>query len=603
MLLLILAGAVAALALLYGVRMLQKSPSATVSALLPRETIAFVHLPDFNRSRNQWRQSDIYQLYREPSVQEFLRKPLTKVLEKDATSQTLREIEQLDPEDAFVAVTSIDYNNPKVVGGFRFKGRQEDAEKIIERWRARLLTQNRAAQREQLQDGRHQIDSITVAPFTLATVFDGDWFFVANDLSELKAILYRAGHRTEDRQSTLEADHNFHAAMAHMPANYAISFYLQPKTFANKLAALRAADGSNLPPDQRPLIEQIHSICGATRLEGGKIHDVVFVGMSQLETTKLTRSSLAFATKDTFFYLAMLLNLGRKLDALQHATGGAAVTAGWQRTLHALAKSGVTAEDWRSAFGVELGALADWPEGARWPSLFITFPVKDTTKATKMVETLVGTNSDGAVWTQTEKDGVHYFSKVSVASLAAITPTIGLSNRIMIAGVDPVSVEEAMKRGEAESSELGSSVAYTNAAQAAPEPTNYFAYIDVPLLYSRVDATLRPMLFLSAAFLPWVADYVDVKKLPPAEVVTKHLSPVVSSQRYDGDGYVADSVGSITLNQSGAGLGALGVLGSIAYRRGLAASLDALAPAASPASPATPTPANRTPFPTPKNTP
>ena len=120
---LILAGAVAALAVLYGVRMLQKSPSATVSALLPRETIAFVHLPDFNRSRDQWRQSDIYQLYREPSVQEFLRKPLTKVPKKDATSQTLREIEQLDPEDAFVAVTSIDYNNPKIVGGFRFKGK------------------------------------------------------------------------------------------------------------------------------------------------------------------------------------------------------------------------------------------------------------------------------------------------------------------------------------------------------------------------------------------------------------------------------------------------------------------------------------------------
>ena len=585
-LVLIILGAIATLALLFGVRILQKSPSAAVSALLPQETIAFVHLPDFSRSWNHWRQSDIYQLYREPSVQEFLRQSSAKVSGSDAAAKTLQEIEQLDPRDGFAAVTSIDYNNPKVVGGFRYKGRQEEAEKIIERWRARLLTQNRAAQREHLQHDNHEIDSITVPPFTLATAFDGDWFFLANDVSELKAILYRADHRTEDRQSSLEADENFHAAMAHMPANYAISFYFQPKTFGNKLAALRAADGRNVPPDQRSLIEQIHGICGATRFERGKIHDVLFIGMPKLEATKLSRSSLALGTKDTFFYLAMLLNLGRKFDALQHATGGTPVTAGWQKTLQGLAESGVTAEDWRTAFGVELGALADWPGDARWPALFITFPVKDTTKAGKIVETLIATNSKGALWTQTEKDGVHYFSMMSVASLAAITPTIALSNRIMIAGVDPVSVEAAMKRSEAEDSELSSSADYTNAAQAVPTPTNYFAYVDLPLLYSRLDSTLRPMLFISAAFLPTLADFVDLKKLPPAEVVIKHLSPVVSSQRYEGDGYVADSIGSITLNQSGTGLGALAFFGSLAYRRGLAASLDALTPSTLPAAPA-----------------
>jgi hypothetical protein len=58
------------------------------------------------------------------------------------------------------------------------------------------------------------------------------------------------------------------------------------------------------------------------------------------------------------------------------------------------------------------------------------------------------------------------------------------------------------------------------------------------------------MLLMSAAFMPAVSDYVDVSKLPPPEVVTKHLSPIVSSQRYDGDGYVAESIGPVTLNQA-----------------------------------------------------
>jgi hypothetical protein len=56
------------------------------------------------------------------------------------------------------------------------------------------------------------------------------------------------------------------------------------------------------------------------------------------------------------------------------------------------------------------------------------------------------------------------------------------------------------------------------------------------------------MLLMSAAFMPAISDYVDVGKLPPPETVTKHLSPIISSQRYDGDGYVTESTGPVTLD-------------------------------------------------------
>ena len=88
-----------------------------------------------------------------------------------------------------------------------------------------------------------------------------------------------------------------------------------------------------------------------------------------------------------------------------------------------------------------------------------------------------------------------------------------------------------------------------------PAPTNFFAYVDAALLYGRLDTTLRPMLVMSAAFIPAINDYVDVNKLPAPEVVTKHLSPIVSSQRYERDGYVAESVGPVTLNQAAIGFG------------------------------------------------
>ena len=118
---LLIALAVAALAGWYYWQFSQRLSSAPVAALLPRETIFVAQIPDFNRARDEWRRCDIYQLYQERAVQDFLRKPLGNAPKTDAASQTLLEIEQLAPRNAFVALTSIDNNNPKIEGGFRFR--------------------------------------------------------------------------------------------------------------------------------------------------------------------------------------------------------------------------------------------------------------------------------------------------------------------------------------------------------------------------------------------------------------------------------------------------------------------------------------------------
>src|SRR5205823_7592793 len=105
---------------------------------------------------------------------------------------------------------------------------------------------------------------------------------------------------------------------------------------------------------------------------------------------------------------------------------------------------------------------------------------------------------------------------------------------------------------------------YKTAVGLLPAPTNFFAYIDTALLYSRLDASLRPMLLMAAAFVPTVAASIDPGKIPAAEVITKHLSPIVSSQRYDGDGYIAESIGPITLDQLGIGVAMLSGFGAAA---------------------------------------
>jgi hypothetical protein len=520
-------------------------------------------MPDFNQTRDQWHHSDIYQLYREPAVQDFLRKPLGNLpTPKALGAQTLREIEQLDPKHAFLALTSVDKNNPKLVGGFRFRGSQEEAERIIGKWRSALVEQTPAAKREKLQYQRHEIELVTAGPFTLASTYDRPWFFMATEVTELKALLDRADHRVKNSNDTLDSDEAYRTAIAHRASNYAAFFYLQPKMFSERLATLRAAVRSATPGDTT-MLENMRCIAGSMRFENGKIHDVLFLGMPKLErNTSLTRSSASLGTKETFFYLSLLLNLGDKIDALNQSV---AAFAG-AKIFQALADSGITADDWKAAFGLELSSLADWPSSAHWPSLLLTLPVTEPAKAGKITEALIHAD-EGATWTQTEKDGVRYFSKQSAASLVAITPTVALSNRILIAGLNPVSVEEAMKRSGTGPAEFLNSPTYKAAERLLPAPTNFFAYIDTALLYSRLDASLRPMLLMAAAFVPSVAGSIDPTKLPSPDVITKHLSPIVSSQRYDHDGYVAESLGPITLDQSAIGFAILSSLGSAARQK------------------------------------
>ncbi len=448
-LLLIIALAIAAFGGWYYWNVSQRISSAPVSVLLPRDTIFLAHMPDFNRSLDEWHHCDIYQLYREPTVQDFLRKPLGNLPKTDAASQTLQEIGQLDPKHAFLALTSMDSNNPKFIGGFRFRGSQEEAERITSRWRSAFLEQSPTAKREKLQYQRHEIELVTATPFTLATTYDRPWFFAATDLAELKALLDRADHRAKNPETTLDKDEAYRVAVSHRPSNYAAFFYLQPKTFSERLAALRAAVRSTPTPGETTMLEKMRCIAGSMRFNNGKIHDVLFLGMSKLEhETKLTRSSLSLGTKETFFYLSMLLNLGEKIDTLNQAAAFAGT-----KLFQALADTGITADDWKAAFGLELASLADWPSSAHWPSLLLTLPVMDAAKAGKITDALVRAD-EGATWTQTEKDGVHYFSKQSAANLVAITPTVGLSDRMLIAGFNPVSVEEAMKRSGASSTEF-----------------------------------------------------------------------------------------------------------------------------------------------------
>lgn len=544
--------ALAAVAIWYGLKLASFSTAGSVTALLPRETVLLVHVPDFNTTRARWHQSDVYRLYREPAVQDFLHKPLSRLPAKSTASETVGQIERVAPKDVFFALTRADQSRWTFVAGFQIRGNQRDAENLIDDWRGKL----RGGARATVEYQRHKIDRTALEPFPLFSTYSGHWFFAANDLEELKVLLDRADGRNRDRENMLQTSETYRAAMAHMPPSYDALVYFQPRTFSQQLQRLRAAVGSTIVPGGQTIIEQIRSVCGTTRFENGKIHDTIFVGIPKVESVPpINRSSLSLGSGETFLYLATLLNIGDKLDTLSQAPG---LSDRLQKLFQTFRDNGIKANDWKTAFGAELGVVADWHQNARWPSAILSLPVLDTAKAQQIVEVAMRADEDSA-WSRTEKNGVRYFSMQSPATLIPIAPAIALSDRMLIAGLDSASIEEAVKRSQTSTSGLASSQTYKSAARAVPPPTSFFAYIDTAMLYNRLDLTLRPIFLMAAAFAPHANDFIDLAKIPDAQVITKHLDPIISSQRYDRDGYVAESIGPVTLNQAAIGLAGLAI--------------------------------------------
>jgi len=82
----------------------------------------------------------------------------------------------------------------------------------------------------------------------------------------------------------------------------------------------------------------------------------------------------------------------------------------------------------KPAFGLELGALADWPSSAHC-HLSSDSPRAGHGQASKIIEAF--THADEGRSGRTQRRTVSAFFEASAATLVAITPTIALSDRIL----------------------------------------------------------------------------------------------------------------------------------------------------------------------------
>ena len=121
-----------------------------------------------------------------------------------------------------MALTTTENDQPTFIGGFRYRGSQSDAEKIIGQWKAKLLGRSGAdLQTETIDYQKASIQVSRISKVTLCTTYEKQWFLAANRVESLEAIIDRLRSiwaKTSD--SSLATDQNFRDAMTHMPVEY-----------------------------------------------------------------------------------------------------------------------------------------------------------------------------------------------------------------------------------------------------------------------------------------------------------------------------------------------------------------------------------------------
>jgi hypothetical protein len=258
---------------------------ATVPELLPGTTLLLVEAPDPRRSHERWHGSDLYQIWREPSVQSWLQNSLDRLPRDGAGRKTVEEFLQLHPTHGFIALTALEKNEPTVVGGFHFDER-----------RSRRVNSSRNERRNgcRRMRGRSARRSSTSSTGSRRSRFrTSSWrrFTITNGFSPRTTSRRSRGCSTgpigaEKASPSLQDNKAFSETARYLPGDYAVMLYLDPRPFVKKLVPLIAMTGQSLPLNQLERLGQVQSVASAIGFDNGKMRETDYVVMPRLGAEK-----------------------------------------------------------------------------------------------------------------------------------------------------------------------------------------------------------------------------------------------------------------------------------------------------------------------------
>jgi hypothetical protein len=507
--------------------------------LVPADTIFFANLPDLGRTASRWPKTALAQIGQEPEVKAFLARPQSTP-EAKVWDDKVEQLQRVQPGEAFLAVTSIEGNEPRFIAGFSFSGRKSDADALLAEGRAQLKAAWPAGKSDVTMQGRTEIDTFTYQDTTVGEAFVEDWYLVSDDMELLRHTIDAAPNGLGEKG--LAASDVYRKSTARLPADGEAVLFAQVGSITDRLIALLKASGQTLSEQDVAGWKKIQAIAWGTRFEDALLRDTLFIlSPGNAVEPPLAQNSLALSNGDTFLTYSTALPKTIELPDLSYL---GIMVPGLGAFQKGLSDKGLKPNDFGQAFGPTFGAVLGWPQGAAQPSTLLAMDVRDSKTAKNFVEAFAG----NPPWTHEDKEGVTFYQSPAGSELIPIAPCLALTDRFLVIGFSEPEVAAGVDQVKTGKAVIASNPAFVQASQAVSAPTSAFGYLDLKTLFERSYGTLRPFLAMSLAFVPDSGKYVDAGKLPGTDAISKHLSPAVYSQAVTADGTLIESVGPLTFN-------------------------------------------------------
>ena len=531
------------------------------SDLAPAETLVFLHLPDLGRSAKRLPETALAKIGREPEMQAFLERPLSKLPDNKEAHDTIARFERIQAGEVFVAVTEVNDSAAKFVGGFSFTGSRAEVDALRPDLKGMLPT----GKVERVNYAGAEIDTLTDAKTFVADTVHAGWWLAANDLDALKSAIDRLNGKPEAAGKSLARSEQFRSTIAVGTRDPDLMMYGDVDTLLHRVLPMVASAGLPIPAETMASLKQAKAIAYSIRMDGTQFRESAFLlSPGGKAGAALPLRSLAHSTAATSMLYAGALPASTGMSESTRAM--LALVPGYSDLEKALSGSGMKPEDIGNVFGPEFGMFLDWPEKEPAPSIAFTIDVRDAAKAKAAAAALAG---GSAGWEKSEHGGAIVLSQKSDALLGLIQPTIALGEKLAVLGLSPAGVNAVLDRATAPQNQISAAASFQTAATQVAAPTSGFAFIDLKTLFERSYGTVRPLAVLALAFQPEVGRYIDAGKLPKTATIAQHLGPVVYSNSTTESGTLIESSGPITMTQlglllggSGAGAAASGMLES-----------------------------------------
>jgi len=539
-----------------GILVLKKKSAGGFSAaeVLPAETIALVEFPDLKTTGLRWKETSLWKIAHEPEVQAFLERPRAQLPKNETWEAVKTHLRQASVRDAFVAVTAIENNNPRVVGGVSFDGSRKEIEALVAKAREKARAAAPEGKADLIRYNTFEIESFSREGVTLAGAFAGNWYLAANDLDLLKATLDRVSGGS--RENALSGNEVFQKSLARGASNPELRVFVKLEALTERLLALAAFSGKAVDPAQAEEIRKMKALGYTARFEGERIRDTTFIlSPGAAKVPSLNGTTLALTSPATFLYYGFAPILPEHWEVPSGVPDRSGVLAMMESLSERLAQQGFDAAEFQKAFGPEFGVLSDWEPAAQTPSFGIVAEVRNEALARKFAETCLGE------WARAEGSGstkgaTFWTAPAGGNGMVRFAPTAALTSRYFLLGLDSGSVQAAAARISAGGDTLAKNPVFEGAAATVRKAGTGIGYLDTKTVFERTYGTLRPLAMLYAGFVPQLATYIDVAKLPTTEPISKHLLPTVLTASQTEDGFLTESTGSVTFAQGGALIGA-----------------------------------------------